>query len=78
MPARSIASATISFGLVSVPVNLFSSAESSATSGEFEIHLPDGEPGPLRLSASTRKPPRFAHVDDVTPGATGVVLRFDR
>lgn len=31
MPARSIASATISFGLVSVPVNLFSSAESSTS-----------------------------------------------
>lgn len=31
MPARSIASATISFGLVSVPVNLFSTAESSAS-----------------------------------------------
>lgn len=31
MPARSIGSATISFGLVSVPVNLFSTAESSAS-----------------------------------------------
>jgi DNA end-binding protein Ku len=30
MPPRSLASATISFGLVSVPVNLFSSSESSA------------------------------------------------
>jgi len=30
MPARSIANATISFGLVSVPVNLYSSSESSA------------------------------------------------
>ncbi|MEA3245463.1 MAG: Ku protein [Gemmatimonadota bacterium] len=30
MPARSIANATIAFGLVSVPVNLFSSSESSA------------------------------------------------
>src|SRR4029077_7391077 len=30
MPARSIASATISFGLVSVPVNLYSSSESKA------------------------------------------------
>jgi DNA end-binding protein Ku len=30
MPARTIATATISFGLVSVPVNLYSSAESSA------------------------------------------------
>lgn len=31
MPARSIATATISFGLVSVPVNLYSSAESKAS-----------------------------------------------
>ena len=31
MPARSIGSATISFGLVSVPVSLFSTAESSAS-----------------------------------------------
>ena len=31
MPARSIGSATISFGLVSVPVGLYSTAESSAT-----------------------------------------------
>jgi DNA end-binding protein Ku len=30
MPARSIANATISFGLVSVPVNLYSTSESSA------------------------------------------------
>ena len=31
MPARSIGNATISFGLVSVPVNLFSSSESKAS-----------------------------------------------
>jgi DNA end-binding protein Ku len=36
MPARSIASATISFGLVSVPVNLYSSAESK-TSVSFNM-----------------------------------------
>ncbi len=30
MPARPIASATVSFGLVSVPVSLYSAAESSA------------------------------------------------
>jgi Ku protein, prokaryotic len=38
MPARSIASATISFGLVSVPVNLFSSSESSASIGFNMLH----------------------------------------
>ena len=31
MPARSIGTATISFGLVSVPVNVYSSAESQRT-----------------------------------------------
>jgi DNA end-binding protein Ku len=36
MPARSIASATISFGLVSVPVNLYSSSE-SRTSVSFNM-----------------------------------------
>src|SRR4029079_9938729 len=36
MPARSIASANISFGLVSVPVNLYSSSESK-TSVSFNM-----------------------------------------
>jgi DNA end-binding protein Ku len=38
MAARSIASATISFGLVSVPVNLFSSSESSASISFNMLH----------------------------------------
>ena len=38
MPARSIGSATISFGLVSVPVNLFSSSESSASVSFNMLH----------------------------------------
>jgi DNA end-binding protein Ku len=38
MAPRSIASATISFGLVSVPVNLFSSSESSAAISFNMIH----------------------------------------
>ena len=42
MPARSIASATISFGLVSVPVNLFSSSESSASVGFNMLHTKCG------------------------------------
>jgi RNA polymerase sigma-70 factor (ECF subfamily) len=53
-------------------------AESSAANGAFEILLPEGEPGPFRLSAATGKPPRYAHLDDVTPGATDLVLRFDK
>ncbi|HEX4679723.1 MAG TPA: Ku protein [Gaiellaceae bacterium] len=38
MPARSIASATISFGLVSVPVNLFSSSESKSSVSFNMLH----------------------------------------
>jgi DNA end-binding protein Ku len=38
MPARSIASATISFGLVSVPVNIYSSAESKASVSFNMLH----------------------------------------
>jgi|SRR5437867_2483825 len=38
MPARSIASATISFGLVSVPVNLYSSSESKTTVSFNMLH----------------------------------------
>jgi DNA end-binding protein Ku len=38
MPARSIGSATISFGLVSVPVDLYSSSESSAAVSFNMLH----------------------------------------
>src|SRR3954468_14991922 len=38
MPARSLANATISFGLVSVPVNLYSSAESKASVSFNMLH----------------------------------------
>ena len=38
MPARTIGTATISFGLVSVPVNLFSSSESSAAISFNMLH----------------------------------------
>ena len=38
MPARSIASATISFGLVSVPVNLYSSSESKSSVSFNMLH----------------------------------------
>jgi DNA end-binding protein Ku len=38
MPARSIASATISFGLVSVPVNLYSASESKASVSFNMLH----------------------------------------
>ena len=42
MPARSISSATISFGLVSVPVDLFSSSESSASVSFNMLHTKCG------------------------------------
>jgi DNA end-binding protein Ku len=42
MTARSIGSATISFGLVSVPVNLFSSSESSAAVSFNMLHAKCG------------------------------------
>ena len=42
MTARSIGSATISFGLVSVPVNLFSSSESSGAISFNMIHTKCG------------------------------------
>ena len=42
MAARSIGSATISFGLVSVPVNLFSSSESSAAISFNMLHTKCG------------------------------------
>jgi DNA end-binding protein Ku len=42
MPARNIASATISFGLVSVPVNLFTSSESSAAISFNMLHTKCG------------------------------------
>lgn len=41
MPARSIASLTLSFGLVSIPVRLYSAAESEATI-RFNLLAPDG------------------------------------
>lgn len=42
MPARPISSATISFGLVSVPVQLFSASESQATVSFNWLHKKDG------------------------------------
>ncbi len=42
MPARPIASATVSFGLVSVPVSLYSSAESTSKVSFNWLHKTDG------------------------------------
>jgi DNA end-binding protein Ku len=67
MPARSIASATISFGLVSVPVNLFSTAESSAS---ISFNMLDKKTG-TRLKqqyVSTDTNPRVVEKDDIVKG----------
>jgi DNA end-binding protein Ku len=42
MPARAISSATISFGLVSIPVKLYSAAESQSALSFNQIHKKDG------------------------------------
>ena len=42
MPARPMASATISFGLVSVPVSLYSTSESAASVSFNMVHKKDG------------------------------------
>jgi DNA end-binding protein Ku len=42
MPARAISTATISFGLVSIPVKLYSAAESKAALAFNQIHKKDG------------------------------------
>lgn len=67
MPARSIASATISFGLVSVPVNLFSTAESSAS---ISFNMLDKKTR-TRLKqqyVSTDDNPRVVEKDDIVKG----------
>ena len=42
MPARALSTATISFGLVSIPVKLYSSAESQSAISFNQIHKKDG------------------------------------
>jgi DNA end-binding protein Ku len=42
MPARPLGSATIAFGLVSIPVKLYSAAESTATVSFNQIDKRDG------------------------------------
>ncbi len=67
MPARSIASATISFGLVSVPVNLFSSAESSATISFNMLDKKSGKRVKQQYVSSEEKP-RVVEKDDIVKG----------
>jgi DNA end-binding protein Ku len=66
MAARSISSATISFGLVSVPVNLFSSSESSAAISFNMLHTKCGSR--LKQQYVCSKEGTVVEKDEVTKG----------
>jgi DNA end-binding protein Ku len=77
MPARSIASATISFGLVSVPVNLFSSSESSASVSFNMLHTKCGSR--LKQQYICANEGTVVEKDEITKGyefAKGQYVRF--
>jgi DNA end-binding protein Ku len=77
MPARSIASATISFGLVSVPVNLFSSSESSASISFNMLHTRCGSR--LKQQYLCANEGTVVEKDEITKGyefAKGQYVRF--
>ena len=77
MAARSIGSATISFGLVSVPVNLFSSSESSAAISFNMLHTKCGSR--LKQQYICAQEGSVVEKDEVTKGyefAKGQYVRF--
>jgi DNA end-binding protein Ku len=77
MPARSIASATISFGLVSVPVNLFSSSESSAAISFNMLHTKCGSR--LKQQYLCAQEGTVVEKDEITKGyefSKGQYVRF--
>jgi DNA end-binding protein Ku len=77
MTARSIGSATISFGLVSVPVNLFSSSESSAAVSFNMLHATCGSR--LKQQYICANEGTVVEKDQVTKGyefAKGQYVRF--
>jgi DNA end-binding protein Ku len=77
MTARSIGSATISFGLVSVPVNLFSSSESSAAVSFNMLHSTCGSR--LKQQYICANEGTVVEKDQVTKGyefAKGQYVRF--
>ena len=77
MPARTIGSATISFGLVSVPVNLFSSSESSAAVSFNMLHTKCGSRLKQQYICSTEG--MVVEKDEVTKGyefSKGQYVRF--
>lgn len=77
MPARTIGSATISFGLVSVPVNLFSSSESAASVSFNMLHTTCGSR--LKQQYICSKEGSVVEKDEVVKGyefAKGQYVRF--
>jgi DNA end-binding protein Ku len=66
MPPRSIGNATISFGLVSVPVSLYSASESSATIGFNMLHKSCGSR--LKQQYICSKEGSIVEKDDMTKG----------
>ncbi len=77
MPPRAIGSATISFGLVSVPVNLFSSSESSAAVSFNMLHAKCGSR--LKQQYVCASEGTVVEKDEVTKGyefAKGQYVRF--
>ena len=77
MPPRSIGTATISFGLVSVPVSLFSSSESSAAIGFNMLHTRCGSR--LKQQYICASEGTVVEKDEVTKGyefAKGQYVRF--
>ena len=77
MPARSISSATISFGLVSVPVNLFSSSESAAAVSFNMLHATCGSR--LKQQYICSKEGSVVEKDEISKGyefSKGQYVRF--
>ncbi len=77
MAARTIGSATISFGLVSVPVNLFSSSESAASISFNMLHATCGSRLKQQYLCSTEG--SVVEKDEITKGyefAKGQYVRF--
>src|SRR3954453_13022679 len=77
MPPRSIGNATISFGLVSVPVSLYSASESSATVSFNMLHKPCGRR--LKEQNNCSNEGGIVEKDDITKGyefAKGQYLTF--
>jgi DNA end-binding protein Ku len=66
MPPRSIGNATISFGLVSVPVSLYSASESSATVSFNMLHKSCGSR--LKQQYICSKEGEIVEKDDITKG----------